>query len=95
MKMLVNAMFIVSVATLPNVSSAQSTTAMTRAQVKSELSQLEKAGYSITGSDLDYPGNLESAEARLAAQQSAAVSPRAAQSGYGSTITGTSNSGAR
>jgi len=93
MKMLVNMLFIVSACTLPVVSSAQSTTSATRAQVKADLSQLEAAGYDIAGSDLDYPDNLKSAEAGLAAQQER--KSRATQSGYGSTSNGTSSSGAR
>ncbi|MPW21521.1 DUF4148 domain-containing protein [Paraburkholderia sp. CNPSo 3157] len=95
MKMLANTVIIASVAALPIVSFAQQATSVTRAQVKSDLSELEKAGYDIAGSDLDYPGNLKSAEAKLAAQQDATARRRAVQSGYGSTITGTSNSGAR
>ena len=96
MKMFVRTLFITAVATLPVISSAQPpTTSVTRTQVESELSQLEKAGYSIAGSDLDYPDSIESAEARLAAQLEEAARNRAMQSGYGSTINGTSNSGAR
>ena len=95
MKMLVKTVFIVSAITLPVASNAQQTTPVTRAQVESELAQLEKAGYSIEGSDLDYPGTLKAAETRLAAQQDENARRRGLQTDYGSNSGGSSNSGAR
>jgi hypothetical protein len=95
MKMLVKTVFIIAIITLPVVSNARPTMPVTRAQVESELAQLEKAGYSLAGSDLDYPGNLASAEARLAAQQDESAGRGAIPTGYGSNTSGTSNSGAR
>jgi hypothetical protein len=45
---------------------------LTRAQVKAELAQLERAGYSpATGEEANYPSDIQAAEARVAAQQNA------------------------
>ena len=49
-----------SFAQAPNVS-------LTRAQVRAELAQIEKAGYKPTGHDNKYPSDLQAAEARIAA----------------------------
>jgi hypothetical protein len=58
--------------------------------VKSELVQLEKAGYSIYGTDLDYPNGLKAAEARVAAGRASAI-----DTSYGTNATGTSTAGSR
>jgi|HubBroStandDraft_6_1064221.scaffolds.fasta_scaffold1470820_1 hypothetical protein len=76
-------------AALPLVSFAQAQAPLTRAEVKSQLAQLEKAGYSIYGSDLDYPNSLKAAEARVAAQR---MDSRATS--YGGEASGTSAAGA-
>jgi hypothetical protein len=44
----------------------------TRAEVMAELVQLEQAGYDWTENDPQYPTRLLQAEARIAAQQTAA-----------------------
>ncbi|KAF1064987.1 DUF4148 domain-containing protein [Burkholderia gladioli] len=54
----------------PTLSFAQSTGALTRAQVRAELIQLERAGYDPAGGDdANYPEQLEAAEAKVAAQE--------------------------
>ena len=95
MNMLTKAIVISAVATAPVISIAQSNAPLTRAQVKSELAQLEKAGYSTTGSDLDYPESLNTAEARLASQRNRASNDSAPKMGYGGNVTGTSETGSR
>ncbi|MDG0027278.1 DUF4148 domain-containing protein [Trinickia sp. Y13] len=57
-------------ATAPIVALAQTQgpAPVTRAQIKSALVQLERSGYSPLGSNIDYPGDLQSAEARAGAQ---------------------------
>ena len=73
---------------IPAVSSfAQSSQApVTRAQVKSELVQLENAGYNPgTGDHTTYPAQIQAAEAKVAAQNG--------QSSYGGVADGTSASG--
>lgn len=56
---------------VPALSFAQgpspSNTSPTRAQVREELAQVEKAGYKPTGRDNKYPSDLQAAEARIAA----------------------------
>lgn len=39
----------------------------TRAEVRAQLAQIEKAGYKPTGHDNKYPSDLQAAEARIAA----------------------------
>lgn len=76
---------------LPFLAFAQ--TAPTRAQVKSDLAQVEKSGYNPTGSDLQYPDTLMSAEARLAKARSGVPTSAQVQSGYGGVINSLSASG--
>nr|WKF60540.1 hypothetical protein HUO10_005061 [Paraburkholderia busanensis] len=74
----------------PAVSFAQSNQPLTRAEVRSQLVQLEKAGYNPVGDHINYPENLQAAQARVDAQNGTA---QAANSGYGSPAVGTSQSG--
>ena len=75
----------------PVVSFAQTSQPATRAQVRSELSAIERAGYSpTTASDYDYPSKLQAAEARVEAQTSIAKTDN---SGYGTSAAGTSQTG--
>ena len=47
--------------------------ALTRAQVRAELAQLQAAGYNQSrGEDANYPVDIQAAEARIAAQNSGA-----------------------
>jgi Domain of unknown function (DUF4148) len=88
MKSLIYAMFATSVFAAPIASFAQSDSPVTRAQVRAELKQLEQAGYMpASGEEPNYPVNIQAAEARVAAQNSAA-------SGYGGVVSGSSASGA-
>ncbi|QBR02921.1 DUF4148 domain-containing protein [Paraburkholderia pallida] len=53
---------------IPALSFAQAPNASpTRAQVREQLAQIEKAGYKPTGRDNKYPSDLQAAEARIAA----------------------------
>ncbi|SAL03219.1 DUF4148 domain-containing protein [Caballeronia ptereochthonis] len=64
--------------------------ALTRAQVKAELVQLERAGYSpATGEQANYPADIQAAEAKVAAQQNA----NEANEAYGGTHAGGTASG--
>lgn len=75
MKSLVHAVAVAVAAvviTVPVASFAQSNAPVTRAQVRAELVQLEKAGYSpARGNDPHYPDDVLAAEAKVAAQNSA------------------------
>ncbi|SAL09284.1 purine nucleoside phosphorylase [Caballeronia udeis] len=85
---LVQSLIVAAVLAVPAVSSfAQSNAPVTRAEVKAQLVQLEKAGYQPGRDDPTYPADIQAAEARVAAQNGAATS-------YGGVNDGTSASGA-
>jgi len=96
MKSLIQAVAIAAVFAVPTVSFAQSSESsqpVTRAQVRAELVQLEKAGYTPSrGRDPYYPSDIQAAEARVAAQNGAA---QAETTGYGPSASGTSQTGQR
>jgi hypothetical protein len=81
---LVQSLIVAALVAVPVVSFAQSSQPLTRAQVRAELVQLEKAGYNPAGDYTNYPQNIEAAEARVNAQNEA----------YGSSANGSSASGA-
>jgi len=68
--MLMQTIVVAIAATAPIVALAQvhSTAQVTRAQVKDELVQFERAGDSPLSSNVDYPGNPQAAEARAGVQ---------------------------
>jgi hypothetical protein len=69
---------------IPAVSSfAQSNQPLTRAEVKAQLVQLEKAGYNPAEDQTLYPANVQAAEVKIAAQNG---------QGYGGVASGTSAS---
>ncbi|SIT51167.1 conserved exported hypothetical protein [Paraburkholderia piptadeniae] len=76
----------------PLVSFAQSNQPLTRAQVREELIELEKAGYNpaTADDDVNYPADIQAAEARVAAQHAAA---QAGATSNGGVAGGTSQSG--
>jgi uncharacterized protein DUF4148 len=64
---------------------AQSTDAVTRAEVRADLVSVEKAGYNPSnGDNVNYPADIHAADAKVAAQQGSA---------YGGVAQGTSASG--
>lgn len=82
MKSFVKAALIAAVFATPLASFAQSNQPVTRAQVRAELVQLEQAGYNPGRSaDSTYPADILSAEARVAAQNSAATAVGGTQAG--------------
>ena len=87
MKSLIQAVIAASVLCAPIVSFAQSNAPVTRAQVRAELIQLEKAGYHVgDGDNAHYPEDIQAAEARISTLNSAAT-------GHGGSTNGSSNSG--
>jgi hypothetical protein len=73
----------------PAVSFAQSNEPVTRAQVRADLIQLERAGYHVgDGDHTTYPAEIQAAESRVAAQNGAA-------SGQGGVVSGSSKAGRR
>ena len=94
MKSLIEAAVIAALVATPFAVFAQSSPnnqPVTRAQVRAELMQLEKAGYDpSTMNDDDYPANIQAAEARVAEQNQATQT-----SGYGAPAHGSSRAGSR
>ena len=91
MKSLIKAVAIAAVLAIPAVSFAQSNQPVTRAQVRAELVQLEKAGYNpATAVDSTYPADIQAAEAKIAAQDNHNLTSNAVG---GVAMTGTSSSG--
>jgi hypothetical protein len=70
----------------PAFAFAQNTQPLTRAEVKAQLVQLEKAGYVPGGDDNNYPADIQAAEQRVAAQENASTA-------YGAETGSTSASG--
>ncbi|WP_233873256.1 DUF4148 domain-containing protein [Paraburkholderia adhaesiva] len=72
MKSLVQAVVIAATLAAPVAVFAQSNQPLTRAQVREQLVQIEKAGYNPARSNPnEYPSNIQAAEARVAAQNAA------------------------
>jgi hypothetical protein len=89
MKSLIKAVAIAAVLAAPVVSFAQSNQPVTRAEVRNQLVQLEKAGYNPSNSnDTQYPANIQAAEAKVAAANGSV-----ANSGVGGVADGSSQAG--
>jgi uncharacterized protein DUF4148 len=98
MKSLIKAVALAAVLTAPVVSFAQSNPSpVTRAQVRAELVQLEKAGYNPAKSnDPTYPADIQAAERRVQAQNGVqgVAHQSTADTGYGTATAGTTQAGA-
>jgi len=67
MSKFIRAIAIAAMFAAPAISFAQSTSGVTRAQVRAELASVEAAGYSPgAGDDANYPVDLQAAEAKVA-----------------------------
>ncbi|HKT96389.1 MAG TPA: DUF4148 domain-containing protein [Paraburkholderia sp.] len=85
MKSLIKAAVVAAIVAVPALSFAQSQQQpVTRAQVRAELAQLRAAGYDPSDW-MHYPENIQAAEARVAAEK--------ANTAYGPSTSGTSQSG--
>ncbi|KML60974.1 hypothetical protein VL15_07670 [Burkholderia cepacia] len=92
MKSLIKAVALAALVAAPVVSFAQSNQQpLTRAQVRAELVQLEKAGYN-PNDWMNYPENIQAAQAKIAAAQTGA---QADATGYGANAAATSQAGQR
>jgi hypothetical protein len=85
-KSLIPAFVLASALAMPAVSFAQSNGPVTRAQVRADLVQLEKAGYHVGDGHTTYPVEIQAAEAKVAAENGAS-------SGYGGAAAGSSEAG--
>lgn len=90
MKSFTRIVLIAALFAAPVASFAQSSQPVSRAQVRADLAQLEKAGYD-PHDWIHYPENIQAAEAKVAEQNATA---QARVSGYGGAVDGTSHSGA-
>jgi hypothetical protein len=90
MKSLIQAVFVAAVFAASAASFAQSTPPVTRTQVRAELVQLEKAGYSPHRGDLYYPADIQAAEARVSAHNGTVP---AENTGIRGAVSGSSQSG--
>jgi hypothetical protein len=86
MKSFIQAVAVAAVLAVPAVSFAQSNAPLTRAEVRAQLVQFEKAG--PADSNTSYPVQALAAESMVAAQNGAST-------GYGGVANGSSASGAR
>jgi Domain of unknown function (DUF4148) len=101
MKSLVSAAIAAVVLAVPAISFAQQTNApVTRAQVREQLVELERAGYN-PNDWIHYPENIQAAEARVAAEHAARdnavanAQPVSVKTSAGSSSSGASRSGDR
>ncbi|GAB7524936.1 DUF4148 domain-containing protein [Paraburkholderia sp. 2C] len=91
MKSFISAIAVAAVLATPVVSFAQSNGPVTRAQVRAELAQVQKAERGATlwnTGDAHYPDGLAAAESQVVAQNGASQA-----TGYGPATNGTSQSG--
>ena len=77
-------------APLAALAQANNPTPATRAQVRHELVQLENSGYSPAGGNIEFPDDLQAAEARSGAATVAAMT-----NAYGGGPGGTTDAGSR
>jgi hypothetical protein len=87
MKSLIEAVVIAALITAPLAAFAEADQGLTRAQVRADLVQVEKAGYNPSDW-MHYPQNIQAAEARVAAA-------KGDTSGYGAGSNGTSQASQR
>src|SRR5271156_5396421 len=70
----IQSLLVAAVVALPALSFAQSNEPLTRAAVRAQLVELERAGYNPAGDQTQYPQNIEASEARLSAQHAVVAS---------------------
>jgi len=86
-KSIVPAIVIASALAAPAFANASENGALTRAEVKAQLVQLERAGYTPASDQTTYPANIQAAEARVNASQGVAANS------FGGSAEGASASG--
>ena len=90
---LVRSLVIAALVAVPVLSFAQSSQPVTRAEVKAELVQLQKAGYRESSDYTQYPAHLQTTLARISAESGATAS--ASASAFGGVALGTTAAGSR
>jgi len=86
---LVQSLVVAALVAVPALSFAQSNHPLTRADVRAELVQLQKAGYNPASDNAQYPNNIEAAQMRIDAQNGSAAAA------YGGVAKGSSAAGGR
>lgn len=86
---LAQSLVVAALVAVPALSFAQSSQPITRAEVKAELVQLQRAGYSPASDNTQYPANLQAALARVSAENGAVASA------YGGVAQGATAAGSR
>jgi len=86
-KSFVPAAVIVSTIAAPALAFAQDNTQVTRAAVKTDLQQMEQAGYNPTADRTTYPDHAQAAEQRVETERGVSATS------YGPSISGSSASG--
>lgn len=71
--MKLRSLVLAAVIALPAVSFAQSNQPVTRAEVRAQLVELQRAGYNPASDQTQYPQNIQAALARIDAQHNAAA----------------------
>ena len=74
----IESLLVAAIVAFPVLSFAQSVQPLTRAEVRAQLIELQKAGYDPTSDQTQYPKNIEAAEARISAQAASSYGPSAA-----------------
>jgi hypothetical protein len=88
-KSFIPAVVIASVLAAPSLAFAQDNTQVTRSAVKSDLRQMEQAGYNPGEDRTTYPAKTQAAEQRVEDERGVAATS------YGPSMSGTSASGIR
>ncbi|OTP68445.1 MULTISPECIES: DUF4148 domain-containing protein [Burkholderiaceae] len=88
-KSLIPAVVIASALAAPALAFAQDNTQVTRSAVKSDLQQMEQAGYTPAEDRTTYPAKTQAAEQRVQDERGVAATS------YGPSMSGTSASGIR
>jgi hypothetical protein len=83
----IQSLIVAAAVALPAFSFAQSNQPITRAEVRAQLVELQKAGYDPASDQTQYPQNIQAAEARIAAAKGL--------SAHGAPASGNADSGAR
>ncbi|MBB2931500.1 DUF4148 domain-containing protein [Paraburkholderia silvatlantica] len=93
-RLLLSILVAASAVAVPAYSFAQSSQPVTRAEVRADLVRVEQAGYSpARGNDINYPADIQAAEAKVAAAQDAQDSAQRDMGGV--SMAGTSAAGSR
>jgi hypothetical protein len=95
MKSIIHAAAVAALLSAPVFAFAQSNEPVTRAEVKGELTQLERAGYSPANDEANYPTNLQAAEARVNTSVASQSGRGVNTDGYGGTLSRSSETGTR